>query len=96
MIVILITNLKEHPKVPYIEQKLSTAASGQNILNALEILGYSGIWRTGKLAFSSKLVDMLGLDSSMEIVGFLYIGTKEGESRKIPERKIEEFVTRWD
>ena len=79
MIVILITNLKEHPKVPYIEQKLSTAASGQNILNALEILGYSGIWRTGKLAFSSKLADMLGLDSSMEIVGFLYIGSKEAE-----------------
>ena len=96
MIVILVTNLKEHPKVPYIEQKLSTAASGQNILNALEILGYSGIWRTGKLAFSSKLVDMLGLDSSMEIVGFLYIGSKEGESRKIPERQIEEFVTKWD
>ena len=96
MIIILISTFKEHPKVPYIEQKLSTAASGQNILNALEILGYSGIWRTGKLAFSSKLVEMLGLDSSMEIVGFLYIGSKEGESRKIPERKIEEFVTRWD
>jgi hypothetical protein len=39
---------------------------------------------------------MLGLDSSMEIIGFLYIGSKKGESRKIPERKIEEFVTKWD
>ena len=35
MIIALVTKLTDHPKVPYIEQKLSTAAAGQNILNAI-------------------------------------------------------------
>ena len=36
MIIILVNTIKDHPKVPSIEQKLSTAASAQNILLILE------------------------------------------------------------
>ena len=31
MIIILVSSFKEHPKVPAIEQKLSTATAAQNI-----------------------------------------------------------------
>ena len=48
MIVILINSYKEHPKVPAIEQKLSTATAAQNIMLALNAMEYSCIWRTGK------------------------------------------------
>ncbi|MDA9117692.1 nitroreductase [Gammaproteobacteria bacterium] len=96
MIITLVAKLSNHPKVPYIEQKLSTAAAGQNILNALECLGYSGMWRTGKLAFNQDLVKMMGLDKNNEIIGFLYIGTKSGKEKRLPERNIRDHLTIWD
>ena len=40
MIVILVSSIKEHPKVPALEQMFSTAAAGQNILLALNALGF--------------------------------------------------------
>ena len=45
MIIILISNPKEHPKVPPIEQIISTGCAGQNILLALSALGYGAMWR---------------------------------------------------
>jgi nitroreductase len=93
MIIILINTYKEHPKVPKIEQKLSTAAGAQNILLSLRALGYSAIWRTGKLAFNPFVSSRLGLNQDQEILGYLYVGTAEGKNKQIPEIDIENFVT---
>ena len=92
MIIILINTYKEHPKVPKIEQKLSTAAGAQNILLSLRALGYSAIWRTGKLAFNPFVSSRLGLNKDQEILGYLYVGTADGKNKKIPEIDIEDFV----
>ena len=92
MIIILINTYKEHPKVPKIEQKLSTAAGAQNILLSLRALGYSAIWRTGKLAFNPFVSSRLGISKDQEILGYLYVGTADGKNKKIPEIDIENFV----
>jgi nitroreductase len=93
MIVILVSSIKDHPKVPPIEQKLSTAASAQNILLTLNALGYSAIWRTGKLAFNPFIASKLNLKSDQEILGYIYVGTADGPNKKIPELDIEDFVS---
>jgi nitroreductase len=93
MIIILVNTYKKHPKVPKIEQKLSTAAAAQNILLSLNALGYSAIWRTGKLAFNPFISTELGLNMDQEILGFLYVGTSDGKNKQIPELDIENFVT---
>ena len=93
MIVILVNSIKEHPKVPEIEQKLSTAASAQNILLSLNALGYSAIWRTGKLAFNPFVASKLNLKANQEILGYIYVGTADGTNKKIPELDIEDFVS---
>ena len=93
MIVILVNSIKEHPKVPEIEQKLSTAASAQNILLSLNALGYSAIWRTGKFAFNPFIASRLNLEANQEILGYIYIGTTDGSNKKIPEVDIEDFVS---
>lgn len=93
MIIILINSIKDHPKVPNIEQKLSTAASAQNILLSLNALGYSAIWRTGKLAFNPFIASRLNLEANQEILGYIYIGTANGTNKKIPELDIEDFVS---
>ena len=93
MIVILVSSIKDHPKVPEIEQKLSTAASAQNILLTLNALGYSAIWRTGKLAFNPFIASKLNLEADQEILGYIYVGTADGSNKKIPELDIEDFVS---
>src|SRR5210317_2674856 len=93
MIIILVNTYKEHPKVPMIEQKLSTAASAQNILLSLNALGYSAIWRTGKLAFNPFIASKLNLEANQEILGYIYIGTADGTNKKIPELDVEDFVS---
>ena len=93
MIVILVNSVKDHPKVPEIEQKLSTAASAQNILLSLNALGYSAIWRTGKLAFNPFISSKLNLEANQEILGYIYIGTADGKNKKIPELDVEDFIS---
>ena len=93
MIIILVNSIKNHPKVPEIEQKLSTAASAQNILLSLSALGYSAIWRTGKLAFNPFIASRLNLEANQEILGYIYVGTPDGANKKIPELNIEDFVS---
>ena len=92
MIVILINTVKEHPKVPAIEQKLSTATAAQNLMLALNALNYASIWRTGKLAFNELVQKDLGLTSDQEILGYLYIGTEVGKKKKVPSLDIDKFV----
>ena len=96
MIIILVTKINEHPKVPKTEQMLSTAAAAENILLALHAKGYAGIWRTGKFAFDKKIVKHLDLSSDHEVIGYLYVGTPTGTSKNIPQLEVEKFVTRWD
>jgi len=93
MIIILVNSFKEHPKVPAIEQKLSTAAAAQNIMLALNAMKYSCIWRTGKLAFNKKVQAELNLEDHQEILGYLYVGTESGEKKKVPSLEIENFVS---
>ena len=93
MIIILVNTVKEHPKVPEIEQKLSTATAAQNIMLALNSMNYSCIWRTGKLAFNRDVQNDLGLNENQEILGYLYVGTETGVKKKIPELDIDDFVS---
>ena len=94
MIIILVSSYKEHPKVPAIEQKLSTAAAAQNIMLALNAMKYSAIWRTGKLAFNRHVSNKLGLEDTEEILGYLYVGTPDGKNKNVPELDIDNFVNR--
>ncbi len=93
MIIILVNTVKKHPKVPGIEQKLSTATAAQNIMLALNSMNYSCIWRTGKLAFNRNVQNDLGLNEDQEILGYIYIGTETGTKKRIPELNIEDFVS---
>jgi nitroreductase len=96
MIIILTTQITEHPKVPKVEQMLSTATAAENILLALHAKNYAGIWRTGKFAFNKKIAEYLNLTSDHEVIGYLYVGTPTGTSKNIPQLDVKKFVTHWD
>lgn len=95
LLVVVAVKLSEHPKVPAIEQRLSAGCAAQAILLAAEACGFAGIWRTGDAAFDRSVMAGLGLSSDEEIVGFLYIGTRAGAAKSIPQLNTAEFVTNW-
>ncbi|MDC1435836.1 nitroreductase [Gammaproteobacteria bacterium] len=95
MIIIAVSTITEHPKVPAIEQISSTAAAVQNMSLAAHALGYASIWRTGAVAFSDEIKRGLGLSTSDEIVGLLYLGSSRYGNLPIPEIKIEDHFEDW-
>lgn len=95
MVVVVVVNITEHPKVPAVEQRLSAGCAAQAILLATEASGYAGIWRTGDHAFDRAVMDGLGLADSEEITGFIYIGSREGSAKPIPELDTADFVSSW-
>ena len=95
-LVLAICSLKEHPKVPEIEQKMSMAAAVQSLLLAAHALGVGGIWRTGELCYRPALAEGLGLADNEQLLGFVYLGTPGGNAKKIPAMDTSEFVSSWE
>jgi len=95
MIIVAMTLVQEHPKVPEIEQMLSTAASVQNILLSLNALKYGSIWRTGPMALNNEIVKSFSLSQDHRIIGYIYVGTPVGKPKKIPKLNVDDFVTIW-
>ena len=96
MIIILAANIKEHPKVPEIEQIISLGAAAQNILLGIHEIGYSAVWRTWNMAFNPEITKFLGLEENYKIIGYLYVGTSTGKEKPIPELEIQDFLEVWD
>ena len=95
MIIVAIAGQIEHPKVPEIEQMISTGAAVQNMLNAAFAQGVGAIWRSGELAFHPKVEQGLGLSNGEKIVGFLYLRTPQATPPPPPEADIAEYFKSW-
>tara|TARA_Y100001970_G_C13913672_1_gene689806 strand:+ start:57 stop:620 length:564 start_codon:yes stop_codon:yes gene_type:complete len=98
MIIVVIASINhDKPNVPRLEQIQSTAAAAQNILLALHDKGYGAYWRTGKYSTERNqyIANELLLDSNDEVLGYLYVGTPEGDAPKIPELDNKDFVIYW-
>ena len=95
MVIVLISNVKKHDRVPEIEQILSTAAATQNILLTLHALNYGAIWRTGAFALNDKIAEYFNLSKNQKILGYLYAGKPMMDPKKIPEVDIDKYINRW-
>ena len=95
LLVLALTRLQDHPKVPHFEQILSTGAAVQNFLLSLQAQGFSTMWRSGAVVESKLFKQSLGLNESDLIAGIIYIGTA---FKAIPPRSainVSEFVSDW-
>ena len=95
LLMVVIARLSEHPKVPQEEQILSAGCAVHGLLLAAQALGFGGIWRTGDLAHHPHVLTGLGLQANEKIVGFLYLGSFEGERRVPPALQPADFVSAW-
>jgi len=95
LLVVVVASLTDHPKVPAIEQRLSAGCAAQALLLAAEASGYSGIWRTGDAAFDRNVMAALGLQENEEIIGMIYLGTRDGTGKALPALDTADFVSNW-
>lgn len=95
LIVVVIASLRERPNVPDVEQLISAGAAAENMMLAAYAQGLGAMWRTGAMAYSDLVHRELGLEANERIVGFLYLGHAEGQSRSAPELPIDEFFKKW-
>lgn len=93
MIIVAVTSVKDHPKVPAIEQHISTGAGVAYLLLALQAQGYGGYWRTGAMAYDPKVKASLGLAEHEAITGFLYVGTPSSPGSAKPMPDLSEHVS---
>lgn len=83
-------------RIPWDEQRMSTAAAIQNLLLAATSLGYGSMWRTGETARDPIVKEALGLGPDDEIAGFVYLGTV-AESATLPpnEPSTDGLLSDW-
>jgi len=62
---------------------------------AAEALGFGAVWRTGSYAREPAVIRELGGASSDEIMGFLYIGTPDGDPKPLPEESIATYLSHY-
>lgn len=95
LLVLALTQLQDHPKVPHFEQILSSGAAVQNFLLSLQVQGFSTMWRSGAVVESKLFKQALGLSEQDLISGIIYIGTAV---KAIPPRAeiiSADFVSQW-
>ncbi|ROS05059.1 nitroreductase [Sinobacterium caligoides] len=95
LIIVAIAQLTEHDGVPMQEQVLSAGCGVHGILLAAEALGFAGIWRTGPMATNEQVSRGLGLADNEQVIGFVYVGSRLGEPKALPELAVNDFVSDW-
>jgi nitroreductase len=81
-------------KIPVLEQIISAAAAGTNIVNAVHALGYGAKWVTGANCYDPCFLADFGVDPPDQLLGFIHIGTpKIAPETARPDPA--EFTTEW-
>jgi len=95
LIIAVMAKVVHHPKVPYIEQIQTAGCATFSLQQMAVALGYNGIWRSGSIVSHPIVKAAFELAADDELVGFLYLGTEEGDGlcRKPPV--IDKNVTYW-
>ncbi|MDG2461014.1 MAG: nitroreductase family protein [Luminiphilus sp.] len=78
-----------HDKISREEQGHAVAAALHGAQLAAESLGFGCIWRTGGYATDPLVIEALGGAPGDQVVGFLYLGTREGPSKLLPDEPLE-------
>ena len=83
-------------KVPLIEQQMSVGALCQNLLNGAHALGYVAQWLTEWPSYRDEVKRRLGHDPSVDLLGFIFIGTALEQPKERKRVGAEEIVSYWD
>ena len=95
MVLVVIARVLPHPKIPESEQVLAVACAAHGVLLAAHAQGLGAVWRTGEFAYDPYVAQQLGLADNEQVLGFIYLGTPDGNPRTPPELDPRNFVRPW-
>lgn len=95
MIIALGTRLTLPHAIPESEQLLSVGAAGMNLLNALHLAGYGGMWVTGGHAYDPVVNEALGFTEPDRLAGIFYVGTPVEAGVPVPPPPLPDHVKDW-
>ncbi|MCQ4311603.1 NAD(P)H nitroreductase [Stutzerimonas sp. VN223-3] len=96
LLVVVIARVLPHPKIPESEQVLAVGCAAHGLLLAAHAQGLGAVWRTGEFSYDRHVAQELGLATNEQLLGFIYLGTPEGNLRTPPELEPGHFVGQWD
>lgn len=74
VLIVVVAELKSHPKVPEVEQLVAVGAAIQNLWLAAQSMGYGAAWKTGSHAYDAGVKNALGLRAEDHVIGFVHVG----------------------
>ena len=80
---------------PVWEQKLSVGAVCQNMLLAARASGFAAQWLTEWYSFDTQIAQVLGLEKTERMAGFIYMGSQTQSVTERPRPDMAEIVTDW-
>ena len=93
MIIAGLLHAAEHEKISRDEQGHAVAAALHAAQLAADAQGFGCVWRTGGYATDPHVIEALGGAVNDQVIGFLYVGTREGPSKVLPDESIESLVS---
>jgi nitroreductase len=93
VVIAVISDVVDSPKIPEWEQVLSAGAVCQTILVGASAMGYAAQWLTEWYAYDEAARQAMGLKGSERVAGFVYVGTAAAPPAERPRRAPR--VTRW-
>nr|WP_048846950.1 nitroreductase [Tanticharoenia sakaeratensis] len=94
MTIALGMHLRPDNKIPLAEQEAAVSAGVMNVLNALHLAGFGGLWVTGDVADDPGVCEALGFAPPHRLAGFLFVGTPE-ETPRSKRADIEDYMAVW-
>ena len=95
VVVMVISRVAPHPKIPEWEQFLSSGAVAMNIVLAAQALCYAAQWLTGIPAEDQDAAALLGAGEGERVVAGIPIGTPSTPPVDRPRPAIADVVTWW-
>ncbi len=84
---------KPHPKIPDWEKFLSGGAAAMNVVLAANALGYAANWISNWYSDQPEGRRILGLKSDERVIGFIHIGTHQGDIFERPRPDLSDIVS---
>lgn len=82
-------------KIPVWEQEASAAAGIMNFLNALDAMGFGAMWVSSPALADAVVKQALGFSPGDSLLGWIYVGTPEGERPRPARPGAGTFLRHW-
>lgn len=93
VLIVVSAVIRQHPKVPAVEQLVAVGAAIENLWIAAHSLGLGIAWKTGSHAYSAAVKRALDIATDEQIIGFVHVGVPLS---KAPVRVVDvSMMTRW-